>query len=250
MITSATTKGEKTRILQSLKALSEQSLGPQDREIKLLYVTVRALIRLCANDCAQMSFSQKKSARTLHFVRCCNDYIREANQVRIWLSTFLPGSSLAARIVIDEAHCVSQLGHDFRPDYKELHILRKILPTVPIMALSATCGPQVLNDLIKILGMKQPVDGNSKLFSILSILICSTSRSFSGATATGTIYFSSPLYRKNLHYKVVPKPDKAVDQIVAMKDYILEHHAHDTGIIYCFSIKVGCTIFVSRKPCR
>lgn len=41
MITSATTKGEKTRILQSLKALSEQNLGPQDREIKLLYVTVR-----------------------------------------------------------------------------------------------------------------------------------------------------------------------------------------------------------------
>ena len=56
------------------------------------------------------------------------------------------------------------------------------------------------------------------------------------------MYFSSPLYRKNLHYKVVPKPDKTTDQIVAMKDYILEHHANDTGIIYCFSIKVKCPI--------
>jgi superfamily II DNA helicase RecQ len=49
----------------------------------------------------------------------------------------------------------------FSPDYKELHILRKIFPRVPIMALSATCGPHVLKDLINILGLREPVDGTS-----------------------------------------------------------------------------------------
>jgi ATP-dependent DNA helicase Q1 len=65
-----------------------------------------------------------------------------------------------ARIVIDEAHCVSQLGHDFRPDYQKLSILRQLFPHVPILALSATCPPKVLQDLLKILRMDPVVDGN------------------------------------------------------------------------------------------
>jgi len=51
------------------------------------------------------------------------------------------------------------------PDYKELHVLRQLFPRVPIMALSATCGPQVLADLIKILGLRQVVDGNGACLS-------------------------------------------------------------------------------------
>ena len=58
------------------------------------------------------------------------------------------------------------------------------------------------------------------------------------APTQGTVYFSSPLYRKNLHYRVVPKPGKAADHLEAMRDYILDHHPNDTGIIYCFSTKV------------
>ena len=67
-----------------------------------------------------------------------------------------------ARIVIDEAHCVSQLGHDFRPDYQKLSILRNLFPAVPILALSATCPPNVLKDLLKILKMDPVVDGKSR----------------------------------------------------------------------------------------
>jgi ATP-dependent DNA helicase Q1 len=67
-----------------------------------------------------------------------------------------------ARIVIDEAHCVSQLGHDFRPDYQKLSSLRNLFPAVPILALSATCPPNVLKDLLKILKMDPVVDGKSR----------------------------------------------------------------------------------------
>lgn len=58
------------------------------------------------------------------------------------------------------------------------------------------------------------------------------------APMEGTVYFSSPLYRKNLHYRVVPKPDKVADHLETMRDYILEHHPNDSGIIYCFRTKV------------
>lgn len=59
------------------------------------------------------------------------------------------------------------------------------------------------------------------------------------AKSSGTVYFFSPLYRKNLHYRVVPKPSKASDVTKEMVDYILEHHPNDSGIVYCLSKKVS-----------
>ena len=126
------------------------------------------------------------------------------------------------------------------PDYDKLRILRKLYPSVPIMALSATCGPQVLQDLIRILGLKAIVDGNGQYPTLMSIFIIFVDIRFDplDAPTKGTVYFSSPLYRKNLHYRVVPKPSKAADHLEAMRDYILEYHPNDTGIIYCFTTKV------------
>ncbi len=57
---------------------------------------------------------------------------------------------------IDEAHCVSQWGPDFRKDYHKLSVLRKIKPDTPILALTATATPQVLNDIQKQLGLDEP----------------------------------------------------------------------------------------------
>ncbi|OCH86014.1 ATP-dependent DNA helicase [Obba rivulosa] len=128
-----------------------------------------------------------------------------------------------ARFVIDEAHCVSEQGHDFRPDYRALSCLRLTCPLVPILALSATCPPIVRDDVLSILRMKHTVEGES-------------------AGPTGTVFFSSPLYRKNLHYTVLPKPSDSEKVIQTIKEYILEHHPNHTGIIYCLSKKETETV--------
>ncbi|KAJ3554988.1 hypothetical protein NP233_g12309 [Leucocoprinus birnbaumii] len=180
-ITGSTPSGQKREILQQLTALAGRRLQPGEDEIKLCYVT----------------------RRIKNFV--------------ILLQKLMAGGKLA-RVVIDEAHCVSQMGHDFRPDYQQLHKLRQLLPSVPIMALSATCPPLVLKDLLKTLRLPDITDGRS-------------------AKSTGTVYFFSPLYRKNLHYRVVPKPSKASDVSKAMVEYILEYHPNNSGIVYCLSRK-------------
>ncbi|KAI0052062.1 ATP-dependent DNA helicase [Auriscalpium vulgare] len=121
-----------------------------------------------------------------------------------------------ARFVIDEAHCISQQGHDFRTDYKKLSMLRQQFPKIPILALSATCSQKVLEDLLQILGLKPITPGRS-------------------ANLNGTVYFSSPLYRENLNYKVVEKSSVRAEVIRHMVEYILEHHPNASGIIYCLS---------------
>jgi len=59
-------------------------------------------------------------------------------------------------IAIDEAHCISQWGNDFRPSYKKIKILREIKPTVPMIALTASATPEVVDDIIKELDLFQP----------------------------------------------------------------------------------------------
>ncbi|KIW10176.1 hypothetical protein PV08_11137 [Exophiala spinifera] len=68
------------------------------------------------------------------------------------------------RIAIDEAHCISEWGHDFRPAYKDLIWLKTTLncPTVPVMAVTATATPQVREDIFKFLGL---VKTKTKIFS-------------------------------------------------------------------------------------
>ncbi|PWY86181.1 ATP-dependent DNA helicase [Aspergillus heteromorphus CBS 117.55] len=89
------------------------------------------------------------------------------------------------RIAIDEAHCISEWGHDFRPAYKELGWFRRTLahPPVPITALTATATPRVREDIIKLLGLD----------------------------ATQLKIFNTPSARPNLHYEIRYLDDFASD---------------------------------------
>src|SRR6266705_6587427 len=77
---------------------------------------------------------------------------------RLMLDTFLEGALNwnIAQFAIDEAHCISEWGHDFRPEYRELKKLRVHLPDVPIMALTATATERVRKDIVQQLHLREP----------------------------------------------------------------------------------------------
>ena len=116
------------------------------------------------------------------------------------------GANLIARIVIDEAHCVSQWGHDYRPDYLKLSYFKERYPKIPILALKATATPRVRQDIIQNLRMKRPH---------------LTKLSFN---------------RPNLRYEVRQKTShkKVLEQ---MAQLIRTKYKKKCGIIYCLSRK-------------
>jgi ATP-dependent DNA helicase RecQ len=69
----------------------------------------------------------------------------------------LHGEGKLVGLAIDEAHCISAWGHDFRPDYRRLGQLRRLCPGVPVVALSATAAPRVRADLIRMLELRRPL---------------------------------------------------------------------------------------------
>lgn len=123
-----------------------------------------------------------------------------------------------ARIVVDEAHCCSALGHDYRPDYQRLSICRRLFPATPLMALTATLGRRALHDVLQILGLRAPTPPDA-------------------AEPRRTVYFRAPLHRANLRYRVVTRPAGTLAAHAALCAYIEAHHAGASGIVYCLSRK-------------
>ncbi|KAJ8389175.1 hypothetical protein AAFF_G00123810 [Aldrovandia affinis] len=114
---------------------------------------------------------------------------------------------LLARLAVDEAHCVSQWGHDFRPDYLKLGKLRSRLPGVPCVALTATAPQRVREDVTQSLCLRRPLS------------------------------FSTPVFRSNLHYDVVFRdglPDPYVHLHAFVKKALADGSAgQGCGIVYC-----------------
>ncbi|MEM9806094.1 MAG: DNA helicase RecQ [Cyanobacteria bacterium P01_D01_bin.56] len=103
---------------------------------------------------------------------------------------------------IDEAHCVSEWGHDFRPEYRQLFQLKQQLPQVPMMALTATATERVRQDISQQLRLKEPQ------------------------------VFVSGFNRQNLYYEVKPKTKQSYDHLLK-----LVKQQPGSGIIYCLSRK-------------
>lgn len=105
-------------------------------------------------------------------------------------------------VTIDEAHCVSQWGHDFRPDYLEISSIRSFLPDAVMLALTATATEHVRQDILKNLRMKSPA------------------------------IFISSFNRSNIFLEVQPKRN-GLQQVIQC----IKKHIGESGIIYCYSRK-------------
>ena len=105
-----------------------------------------------------------------------------------------------ALIAIDEAHCISEWGHEFRPDYRNLRQLRQNFPAVPVVALTATATQRVRDDIVEQLGLDE-----------------------------GQVFLSS-FNRSNLVYSVRPKKDPWTQLLSLLKG-----REGESAIIYCFS---------------
>jgi ATP-dependent DNA helicase RecQ len=105
-------------------------------------------------------------------------------------------------VAIDEAHCISEWGHDFRPEYRDLARLRKCFPAVPVIALTATAAPEVRRDICRQLGLVNPNE------------------------------FVGSFDRENLQYRVIKKKNPSVQ----LADICCRHKG-ESGIVYCLSKK-------------
>jgi len=103
-------------------------------------------------------------------------------------------------LAVDEAHCISEWGHDFRPEYRQLSELREVLPDIPVMALTATATGRVREDIISHLRLREPA------------------------------LFVGSFLRPNLRYRVIGK-QKPLEQITAF----LRERRGESGIVYCAS---------------
>ena len=106
-----------------------------------------------------------------------------------------------ALLAVDEAHCISQWGHDFRPEYQQLSILKERFPGVPLLALTATADGPTRRDIVAQLRLAE------------------------------ARIFAAGYDRPNLFYRVIPKR-APLEQLWR---FISEEHPGDAGIVYCFT---------------
>ncbi|MCB0436590.1 MAG: ATP-dependent DNA helicase RecQ, partial [Mangrovimonas sp.] len=107
-------------------------------------------------------------------------------------------------MAIDEAHCISEWGHDFRPEYRNLRqIIKRLGDDIPIIALTATATPKVQEDILKNLGI------------------------------TDAATFKASFNRPNLYYEVRPKTKNVDGDIIRF----IKQHSGKSGIVYCLSRK-------------
>ncbi len=116
--------------------------------------------------------------------------------------TFLRGVKLSF-VAIDEAHCISEWGHDFRPEYRNLRSIIKQLGDVPVIGLTATATPKVQEDILKNLDMSD------------------------------ADVFKASFNRPNLYYEIRPKTKTVESDIIRF----IRQHKGKSGVIYCLSRK-------------
>eukprot|EP00397_Hematodinium_sp_SG-2012_P018845 GEMP01019328.1.p1 GENE.GEMP01019328.1~~GEMP01019328.1.p1 ORF type:complete len:617 (+),score=144.44 GEMP01019328.1:670-2520(+) len=175
----ASSKHDQDTIKAALKVLGAgppEELSSEDMPLKFLYVTPERIAK------------SKQFIKSLEKIDACGR-----------LGYF----------VIDEVHCVSQWGHDFRQDYQKLGMLRGHFPAVPLVMATATATRKVCDDVKKVLAARED----------------------------DTAEFWSPMNRPPLYYAVAHKPKRLDDQMTLILKYIRRFPCTASGIIYTLSRK-------------
>ncbi|KAG8813723.1 ATP-dependent DNA helicase sgs1, partial [Serendipita sp. 399] len=161
-----------------------------------------------ASNSTQSSEEANETLRRLHnpnklpaIVYLSPEKIVDSGSIREALKARHAGGQIA-RFVVDEAHCMSEWGRNFRSKYLELKTLRTDYPSVPIMALTATATDKCVEDVVNLLQMKD------------------------------CVRLKQSFNRSNLSYQVVQKKSNGMDAIGA---WIQRNHPRSTGVVYCIS---------------
>lgn len=203
LITSGTTRGV-TVVISPLLSLMED----QVQHLRALNIQAYVINSETQAEERRAIFDAFKEPNVQDFVQLLYVTPEMLSKSQAIVSSFsrLYEKGQLARLVVDEAHCVSQWGHDFRPDYKAIGDVRRQFPKLPVIALTATATENVKVDVMHNLG----IDG-CEVFA----------RSFN---------------RPNLYYEVRQK-GKGKEDLEAIAQLIQNNHRGQTGIIYCLSRK-------------
>ncbi|EEH11469.1 RecQ family helicase MusN [Histoplasma capsulatum G186AR] len=201
VIQSGTTKGV-TVVISPLLSLMEDQVA----HLKRLHIQAFLLNGDVSREGKKEIYGALRNARVEHLIQLLyvTPEMVNKNGALLDILSHLHSRRKLARIVIDEAHCVSQWGHDFRPDYKELGNTRTRFPGIPLMALTATATENVKVDVIHNLGMRDAE------------------------------VFVQSFNRPNLIYEVRQKP-KGTNVVDGIAETIKTSYNGQAGIIYCLS---------------
>ncbi|MFC4912650.1 RecQ family ATP-dependent DNA helicase [Actinomadura gamaensis] len=147
----------------------------------------------------------------------------------------------AGLVVVDEAHCISDWGHDFRPDYRRLRtLLADLPPGIPVLATTATANARVTEDVAEQLAGVRPADtrpaegdGRAAVSADAAATPASTEAAAATLASEGALVLRGPLQRESLHLSVVELP--SADQRVAWLGEQLET-LPGSGIVYTLTV--------------
>lgn len=226
------TGGGKSLTYQLPALLEGRYLSEQSHQPSKITVVISPLISLIQDQEEQMNMFADGSATSLtsgigtseharrwQLVRNPNsglclilvtpEKVHSSNKLRGELEK-LNAQNRIGRFVIDECHCASQWGHDFRPDYTKLGILKTHFPKVPVLAVTATASERVKDDVCRILRINTRNPNTFKFFRSLA-------------------------NRPNLNYSVQEKAQGKDKVALDIRDFIQQKHPRNAGIIYTFS---------------
>ncbi|XP_055534231.1 ATP-dependent DNA helicase Q1-like [Wyeomyia smithii] len=132
--------------------------------------------------------------------------IAKSNRFMLALQKCYNNKKLAL-IAIDEVHCCSQWGHNYRPDYKNLGVIKTMFPDIPLLGVTATATTKVIGDIRKMLNLRE------------------------------CLILNAPFNRPNLYYHVLEKPADKEELNDFLAELIKTRYRNMSGIIYTYSVK-------------